>query len=55
LYIVVSLFGSAYELFFRGEVRWPLIGGYLLLIAIIVYFLIRRPHLLAGDDEQAAE
>lgn len=55
LYIGVSLVGIAYEMLYRESVRWPLIGGYLLVIGVIVYVLIQRAQYTTGDEEKAAD
>lgn len=55
LYVGVSLVGIAYELFYTESVRWPLIGGYLLVIAVIVYIWMQHSPQSAGDENQTAE
>jgi hypothetical protein len=39
LYIVVSLFGIGYELMRHADPRWPLLIGYVFIIAATVYSL----------------
>jgi hypothetical protein len=52
LYIGVCLFGVIYELIQSETVRWPLIGGYLLVIAASLY---RMRAQRSAEDENARD
>lgn len=55
LYVAVSLAGIGYEIFVRESVRWPLMAGYLLVIAMTVYALLHRHRLTASDKDQSTD
>ena len=41
IYLAISVFGITYEIMTAEEVRWPLIGGYGLVIVITLYALLK--------------
>lgn len=53
LFIGVGLFGVAYELMKSDAIRWPLIGGYLIVIAASVYGIRLRSQ--SDNEEESAE
>lgn len=55
VYIGLSLFGMTYELLYSEAVRWPLLGGYALVIGLVVYSFARRAHHPIEGEEQAAD
>lgn len=55
IYIVVSLSGIAYEFFYAESIRWPLIGGYLLVVAVAVYVSMQQSQQPGGDKNQTAD
>ena len=48
IYLAISVFGITYEITTAEEVRWPLIGGYGVVIAITTYALLKGRH--QGDE-----
>lgn len=51
LLIAVCLCGMGYELFKSADIRWPLLGGYLLVIGASVYGIRSRPQDDAEEEK----
>ncbi|MDZ7289453.1 MAG: hypothetical protein ONB44_21960 [candidate division KSB1 bacterium] len=52
IFITISLFGITYELVKSEVVRWPLIGGYAIVIGASIYGIRKRFHEQDADAEQ---
>jgi len=55
LFIGVGLFGIIYELAKSETIRWPLLGGYLVVIIVSAYGIRTRAPEEADDDAPSAD
>ena len=55
IYIVVSVFGIGYEFLLNDGIRWPLVFGYSLIIALTLYVLLFHGDQQADHKEASTD